>query len=103
MDTGRISEGAGGSPDFVSSVSDKGGIRSVLDQNHIAYRGRPNHPRDRFFPPFFQRLTRSARPFATAWKAARGGGLADTAFGGENASPRVAFLPVSRARRQRHA
>src|ERR1035438_5960811 len=61
MDTGRISEGAGGSPGFESSVSDKGGIRSVLDENHIAHRGRPNHPLTglgpRFFSSFFQRLT----------------------------------------------
>src|ERR1700687_4779101 len=44
MDTGRISEGAGGSPGLVSSGSDKGEIRSVLAGNHIAYRGPPNHP-----------------------------------------------------------
>src|SRR6266849_5098119 len=72
MDTGRISEGAGGSPGFVSSGSDKGEIRSILGPNHIAYRGPPNHPQtglpDRFFSSFFQRLTRPSVPCAEAGK-----------------------------------
>src|SRR5258705_12248718 len=72
MDTGRISEGAGGSPGFVSSGSDKGEIRSILGPNHIAYRGPPNHPLtglpDRFFSSFFQRLTSPSALFAGAGK-----------------------------------
>src|ERR1700694_1716992 len=93
MDTGRISEGPGGSPGLVSSGSDKGEIRSVLAQNHIAYRGLPNHPRERFFPSFFQRLTGPGRGFATAGKAPPGPGLAVAAFEAENAALAPAFLP----------
>src|SRR5712675_3541108 len=88
MDTGRISEGAGGSPGFVSSGSDKGGIRSILGPNHIAYRGPPNHPQtglpDRFFSSFFQRLTRPSVPSAEAGKPtvlqAKNGSPGDRAF-----------------------
>src|SRR5260370_37000762 len=72
MDTGRISEGAGGSPGFVSLGSDKGEIRSILGPNHIAYRGPPNHPQtgltERFFSSFFQRLTRPSAPSTEAGK-----------------------------------
>jgi hypothetical protein len=45
MDTGRISDGAGGSPGLVSSGSDKGKIRSILVGNHIAHHGLQNHPK----------------------------------------------------------
>jgi hypothetical protein len=45
MDTGRISDGAGGSPGLVSSGSDKGKIRSILVENHIAHHGLQNHPK----------------------------------------------------------
>src|SRR6202035_1500589 len=102
MDTGRISEGPGGSPGLVSSGSDKGEIRSVLAQNHIAYRGLPNHPRERFFPSFFQRLTRSARGFATAGKAAPGTGLALAAFAAETPARAPAFA-AARTRTRRYA
>src|SRR5258705_8485483 len=72
MDTGRISEGAGGSPGFVSSGSDKGEIRSILGPNHIAYRGPPNHPLtglpERIFSSFFQRLTSPSALSAAAAK-----------------------------------
>ena len=73
---GRISEGAGGSPGFVSSGSDKGGFRSGFAANHIAHRGPPNHPlagsRHRFFPSFFQRLTRPVALCAPAPKRSFG-------------------------------
>src|SRR5579864_4757179 len=45
METGRMSEGPCGSPGFVSSVSDKGRIRSVLVANHIAHWSPQNHPK----------------------------------------------------------
>jgi hypothetical protein len=93
---GRISEGAGGSPGFVSSGSDKGGFRSGFAENHIAYRGSPNHPlagrRDRFFPSFFQRLTRPVALCAPAPKPSLGMRSAGTSSRGENASARAALL-----------
>src|ERR1700749_2089209 len=69
MDTGRISEGPGGSPDLGSSGSDKGGIRSVFAENHIAHRGLSNHPLtaagEGFFPLFFKGFRRG-RPLPAA-------------------------------------
>src|SRR5258705_13491121 len=70
METGRISEGPGGSPGLVSSGSDKGG-------NPVSFRSesysvsRASKPpltgwRHRFFPSFFQRLTGSVPAFAAA-------------------------------------
>src|SRR5665213_1066615 len=61
MDTGRISEGTGGSPGGLSSGSDKGEIRSVLDYESYSV-SRPSKPPlnafgEWFLPSFFQRLT----------------------------------------------
>src|ERR1700712_3139178 len=44
METGRISEGAGGSPGLFSSGSDNGGSGQFSREDHIAYRGSNNHP-----------------------------------------------------------
>src|SRR5947209_19720021 len=72
MDTGRISEGAGGSPEFVSSGSDKGGIRISFTRESYSVSGgsKPplTHPRERFFPSFFQRLRGSPIVAAAAPK-----------------------------------
>src|SRR5258705_9614081 len=76
METGRISEGPGGSPGLVSSGSDKGG-------NPVSFRSesysvsRASKPpltgwRHRFFPSFFQRLTGSVPAFAAAGNLAHG-------------------------------
>src|SRR5258708_32706198 len=79
MDTGRISEGAGGSPGFVSSGSDKGGIRQFFVIESYSASGALKPPltghRARFFPSFFQRLTRSARLAAGATNPATGTAL----------------------------
>src|SRR3954454_7984600 len=72
MDTGRISEGAGGSPEFVSSGSDKGGIRISFTRESYSVSGgsKPplTHSRERFFPSFFQRLRGSPIVAAAAPK-----------------------------------
>src|SRR5437764_2204497 len=72
MDTGRISEGAGGSPEFVSSGSDKGGIRISFTRESYSVSGgsKPplTHPGERFFPSFFQRLRGSPIVAAAAPK-----------------------------------
>src|SRR5437879_3415030 len=44
METGRISEGSGGSPGLLSSGSDKGESGQFSAENHIAHRGSDNHP-----------------------------------------------------------
>src|SRR5438309_7076621 len=44
METGRISDGAGGSPGVVSSGSDKGENPVGFVRNHIAHRRPKNHP-----------------------------------------------------------
>src|SRR5206468_3680208 len=44
METGRISEGSGGSPGLLSSGSDKGESGQFWAENHIAHRGSDNHP-----------------------------------------------------------
>jgi hypothetical protein len=65
MDTGRTSEGAGGSPGFWSSLSDKDDFQSGFAENHIAHRAPSSHPaRDlgnRIFQLIFQILTRELR------------------------------------------
>src|ERR1700676_1880646 len=85
METGRISEGAGGSPGFVSSVSDKGEIRSVLVTNHIAHRGRQNHPLldsgSGFSLRFSRDLAGSEDPSPGPSKPPKGTGSADHPFG----------------------
>src|SRR5882757_6186834 len=45
METGRISEGAGGSPGLLSSGSDKGESGQFSTENHIAHRGSDHHPK----------------------------------------------------------
>src|SRR5258708_13045892 len=76
MDTGRISEGAGGSLGGVSSGSDKGGIRCVFGVESYSASGLPKPPltgqRERFFSSFFQRLTPRARLRAAALNRAAG-------------------------------
>src|SRR5256885_8252909 len=44
METGRISEGSGGSPGLLSSGSDKGESGQFWLKNHIAHRRSNNHP-----------------------------------------------------------
>src|SRR4029079_12078281 len=44
METGRISEGSGGSPGVLFSGSDKGESGQFSAENHIAHRGSDNHP-----------------------------------------------------------
>src|ERR1700730_6577909 len=44
METGRMSEGTGGSPGSLSSLSDKGKSGRFFVRNHIAHRGPLNHP-----------------------------------------------------------
>src|SRR6266403_1599909 len=61
METGRISEGPGGSPGLESSGSDKGEIRSVLASNHIAHRGLQNHPKRALMSGFSLRFSRDLR------------------------------------------
>src|SRR6267142_4935891 len=60
METGRISEGSGGSPGVLSSGSDKGKSGQFSAENHIAHRGSDNHPearwRGRFSARFFMDL-----------------------------------------------
>ena len=60
METGRISEGSGGSPGLLSSGSDKGESGQFSAENHIAHRGSDNHPeagwRGRFSARFFMDL-----------------------------------------------
>src|ERR1700681_563407 len=57
MDTGRISEGAGGSPGFVSSVSDKGGnpVSSCSESYSVSTVPKPplNGAAQADFPPVF--------------------------------------------------
>src|SRR4029453_9494740 len=63
METGRISEGAGGSPGLLSSGSDKGESGQFSAENHIAHRGSDNHPEagweSRFSVRFFMDLPES--------------------------------------------
>src|SRR6266576_2202545 len=44
METGRISEGSGGTPGLLSSGSDKGESGQFWLKNHIAHRRSNNHP-----------------------------------------------------------
>src|SRR5664279_2602716 len=79
METGRISEGPGGSPGLESSGSDKGEIRSVLASNHIAHWTLQNHPKRAGAGRFSLRFSRDlrgplglwSRPGKTVLQAAR--------------------------------
>src|ERR1700722_674667 len=66
MDTGRISEGPGGSPEVLSSGSDKGGFRSgqLPESYSVSGASKPplTDPGKRIFPSFFQRLRGRAKP-----------------------------------------
>src|SRR5215217_2364623 len=68
METGRISEGSGGSPGLLSSGSDKGGIRSILSRESYSASTSRSPPRSAlealFFRSFFHGLNASATPCA---------------------------------------
>src|SRR5437899_7188141 len=70
METGRISEGSGGSPGVLFSGSDKGKSGQFSAENHIAHRASDNHPeapwRGGFSARFFMDL-RDRKRFA--WDA----------------------------------
>src|SRR5258708_18025521 len=89
METGRISEGSGGSPGVLSSGSDKGKSGQFSAENHKAHRGSDNHPeprwRGRFSARFFMDLPGS--------EAARLAPLGTGFFGTRNTGPARRFAP----------
>ena len=96
MDTGRISEGAGGSPGFVSSVSDKGGnpVSSCSESYSVSTVPKPplNGAAQADFPLVFPETYEpgdppSRGPWKQSLEALRRG-----RFGNENASRRTAFF-----------
>src|SRR5205085_9060404 len=107
MDTGRISEGAGGSPEFVSSGSDKGGIRISFTRESYSVSGgsKPplTHPRERFFPSFFQRLRGSPIAATATPKTCFEMSSQEPAWAGEKGRPkgRLAASANGRTRRSR--
>src|SRR5262245_34380490 len=66
METGRISEGSGGSPGFSSSGFDKGGIRAGSNWESYSVSGLesppPGGPGRGFFCSFFHGLTGAHQP-----------------------------------------
>src|ERR1700736_4636891 len=61
METGRMSEGAGGSPGLSSSLSAKGKSGQFLVENHIAHRSSNNHPERFSASAFYLRFYRDLR------------------------------------------
>src|SRR6266700_3510755 len=104
MDTGRISEGPGGSPGLVSSVSDKRGnpVSSRWESYSVSRVSKPplTDRGHRFFPSFFQRLTGSAAAFAAAGEPAPWKLFPDPLTGGyaagQDSSRRVAVGRTAR-------
>src|ERR1700730_6361799 len=99
MDTGRISEGAGGSPGFVSSVSDKGGNPASSGSESYSVSKVPKPPLNGAaqadFPLVFPETYEPGDPpLRGPWKRWLEG-LRRGRFGNENASRRTAFLQAA--------
>src|ERR1700709_1090857 len=98
METGRISEGAGGSPGLLSSGSDKGESGQFSAENHIAHQGSDNHPTALwpgcFSLRFFMDLPGSETGPAECSRR--------TNLGAGNTAPEGAFSPLFTGRRSPH-
>src|ERR1700730_7648649 len=94
METGRMSEGTGGSPGSLSSGSDKGKSGRFFVRNHIAHRGPLNHPIVTAESGFSLRFSRDLRGPRRPRERTRDEGRRRPVFGfekasGERASPRL--------------